>query len=286
MQLDILPTLEPGLYPSQSEHQKEIEAYFGPSLFRELSPSETASLRDLDIFFVLFTNRCGSTLLTEIMHQVCFGIPPRVEVFNSDLLIASSKQYDVQSFTQYFLQAVLGWQENQQVGFKIGAQQLFWLTKTGLLSHFRNVRIINSKRRDTVSQAVSFYIAKQTGQWHSLMRKNSDIGKIRYSRNEILRCLHAIHDGQRLFTYYADMHSLPSLDVDYEDVLENPDREINRIAVFLDAPELAEVPVDLAAIDIKQQRNEDNVRLLALFKQDFFWQIDGENKWGQSKVPE
>lgn len=110
------------------------------------------------------------------------------------------------------------------------------------------------------------------------MRKNSDIGKIRYSRNEILRCLHAIHDGQHLFTYYADMHSLPSLDVDYEDVLENPDREVNRIAVFLDAPELAEVPVDLAAIDIKQQRNEDNVRLLALFKQDFFWQIDGEKK--------
>ena len=118
------------------------------------------------------------------------------------------------------------------------------------------------------------------------MQKNEDIGKIRYSRIEILRCLHAIHDGQHLFTYYADMHSLPSLDVDYEDVLENPGREVNRIAVFLDAPELAEVPVDLAAIDIKQQRNEDNVRLLALFKQDFFWQIDGEKKWGQSKVPE
>ena len=154
MQLDILPTIEPGLYPYQSEHQQEIENHFGASLLRTLSPAEIQDLNNLDIFFVVFTNRCGSTFLTQIMHQIGFGIPPKVEVFNSDLLIASCKEHDITSFTQYFLQLVAGWNKNQQVGFKIGPQQLFWLTKTGLLSHFRNLSVIRSQRRDDFHEVV------------------------------------------------------------------------------------------------------------------------------------
>jgi len=270
MQLDILPTIEPDLYPSHSEHQEEIERYFGPSLLREPSPAETESLGNLDIFFVLFTNRCGSTFLTEIMNQVGFGIPPRVEVFNSDLLIASCEEHSIPSFTQYFLRLVAGWNKNQQVGFKIGPQQLFWLTKTGLLSHFRSLKIINSQRRDRISQAISFYIARQTGQWHSQMYRNDDVGPIPYHRNDILQCLHSIHHGQQLANYYADLHNLPHISVDYENTLTDPDGEIKRLGRFLDAPEITDTPVDLGAVDIRQQRNEDNVRLLELFKQDFF----------------
>ncbi len=270
MQIDILPTIEPGLYPSQSEHQKEIERYFGRSLLRELGPQEIKRFGKLDIFFVVFANRCGSTFLTEIMHQVGFGIPPRAEIFNADWVIPSCKKNDIPSFTNYFMRIISGWNKNQQVGYKISARQLFWLTKTGLLSHFRNVRIIKSKRRDTVSQAISFYIARQTGQWHSKMKRNHDIGPIPYCRDDILRCLHSIHNGQQLTNYYTDIHNLPSISVDYENTLANPDREMKRLAGFMDCPQLGEVPVDLEAVNIKQQRNEDNERLLKLFKQDFF----------------
>ncbi|MBT4522022.1 MAG: hypothetical protein HOC23_18640 [Halieaceae bacterium] len=270
MQLDILPALEKGLYPSQSDHQKDIERYFGRSLLRELSPPELRRLGRLDIFFVAFSNRSGSTFLTEIMHQVGFSIPPRAEIFNSDWVIPSCKKNDIPSFTRYFLRIISGWNKNQQVGFKIGARQLFWLTRTGLLSHFRSVKVIHSKRQDRISQAISFYIATQTGQWHSNMEKKDDMGPIPYSRDDILRCLYTIHDGQQLVDYYTDIHNTPTISVDYEDTLADPGREISRLASFLGSPELADVSIDLEAVNIKQQRNEDNERLLNCFRQEFF----------------
>lgn len=270
MQLDIIPSIEQGLYPSLSTHQQEIEQYFGSSLLTNLSPLDKAYLTNLDIFFVVFTNRCGSTLLTEIMHQAGFGIPAKAEVFNSDLLIPCCREFDLLSFTHYFMRLVRGWSKNNKVGFKISAQQLFWLTKTGLLSHCKSIRLINSKRQDRVSQAISLYIAKQTGQWHSEMARNSNIGPISYCRNEILRCLHSINHGQQLIRYYADIHNLPRISVHYENTLSDPNRETSRLANFLNTPELAQVSVDLETIGIKQQRNEDNIRLLQLFQQDFY----------------
>lgn len=270
MQLDILPSIEPGLYPSASTHQQEIEQYFGGSLLTDLSPLEEEYLTNLDIFFVVFTNRCGSTFLTEMMHQVGFGIPPKAEVFNSDLLIPCCREFDLLSFTHYFMQLVRGWSKNNRVGFKIGAQQLFWLTKTGLLSHCKSIRLINSKRQDRVSQAISLYIARQTGQWHSEMERKHNVEPISYCRNEILQCLYSINHGQQLISYYADIHNLPRISVNYEDTLSDPEREIRRLANFLDTPELARVSTDLEAINIRQQRNEDNIRLLKLFQQDFY----------------
>ena len=270
MQLDILPTIEPGLYLSQSEHQIAIESHFGDALLRELQLSEIEGLGNLDIFFVVFTNRCGSTFLTEIMHQVGFGTPPQAELFNHDMVIPTSIKHDISSFTNYFMRIVNGWNKDQQVGFKISARQLFWLTTTGLLSHFKSVKIIQSKRQDTISQAISFYIARQTGQWHSLMKKKENCAPISYNRNDILRCLHSIHTGQQLIQYYADMHDIPSISINYEDTLKDPSHEISRLASFLDAPHTANVAVDLDAVNISQQRNEDNLRLLESFKKEFF----------------
>ncbi len=270
MQLDILSSIELGLYPSLSTHQKEIEQYFGSSVLTDLSPVEEAYLNNLKIFFVVFTNRCGSTFLTEIMHQVGFGIPPKAEVFNSDLLIPCCREFDLPSFTHYFMRLVRGWSKNNSVGFKIGAQQLFWLTKTGLLSHCKSIRLINSKRQDRVSQAISLYIARKTGQWHSEMERNNNVEPISYCRNEILQCLHSINHGQQLINYYADIHNSPRIKVNYENTLSDPEREIRRLANFLDTPELSGVSVDLEAINIRQQRNEDNIRLLKLFQQDFY----------------
>jgi trehalose 2-sulfotransferase len=270
MRLDILPSLETGLYPAQSPHQHDTEQYFGPAIFRDLSTDEIAQLAQLEIFFVMFTNRCGSTYLTELMHQVGFGIPPKAEIFNSDLLIAACRQHGIESFTQYFLQAVLGWQAQGQVGFKIGAQQLFWLTRTGLLAHFKSVRIVNAVRADKVAQAVSLFIARETGQWHSAMAKTGETAKIAYSRDDILQCLQSIHQGQALISYYAQVHNVCLLETSYENTLENPDREITRIAEFLGAHHLAGSPVEPSAISISKQGNEDNRRLCARFKEDFY----------------
>ena len=50
MKIDILPTIEPGFYPSKSKHEKELGRYFGRSLLREMLPHEVKRFSDLDIF--------------------------------------------------------------------------------------------------------------------------------------------------------------------------------------------------------------------------------------------
>ncbi len=270
MRLNILSTIEPGLYPSQSEHQEEIEQYFGSDLLPDLSSQEIDFLNNLDIFFVLFTNRCGSTFLTEIMHQIGLGVPPKTEVFNSDLLISCCRDSGILSFKDYFIRLVTGWSRQNQAGFKIGAQQLFWLTRTGLLSHCKSVRIVNSERQDKVSQAVSLYIARQTGQWHSEMKSHGHIKQVPYCPTTILQCLHSIHHGQQLINYYVDMHNTPCMSIFYENTIANPDRETERLAHFLNTPLISKMQVNIDAIGIKQQRTDNNTRLLEQFKHDFF----------------
>jgi len=92
-----------------------------------------------------------------------------------------------------------------------------------------------------------------------------------FCRNDLLRCLHLfIHSGQELTNYYTAMHNIPSITVEYENTLANPDREIQRLASFMECLQVTDTPVDLGAVNIKQQRNEENERLLQLFKEEFF----------------
>lgn len=81
-------------------------------------------LAQVQICLVAFTNRCGSTYLTEIMHEAGFPVPPRVEVFNRDDMALVCREHDIRTITDYFLQIVEGWVHDGQVGFKIGARQL------------------------------------------------------------------------------------------------------------------------------------------------------------------
>ena len=76
MQPDILSGLNPDLYPCHSHHQEEIADYFGQSMLRQMSAAERKRLAALDLFFIAFTNRCGSTLLAELLNQRGLGIPP------------------------------------------------------------------------------------------------------------------------------------------------------------------------------------------------------------------
>ena len=75
-----------------------------------------------------------------------------------------------------------------QVGFKISIGQLFDLTRTGLLKHFKSMKLLHSVRRDRLAQAVSHYIAKASGQWSTTEASAPD-QTVPYSAEDILRFL-------------------------------------------------------------------------------------------------
>lgn len=271
MQPDLLRSLNKTLYPSESVHQAKIEGHFGRKLLRPLSPGERGYLQGLDLFFVVFTNRSGSTYLTELLHLMGAGNQPHAEQFNEAPVLRRVKKAKIPTFTDYLLNVARQQRKVSQgnrIGYKIGPAQLFWLTRLGVLEHFRSLRLIYSLREDRVAQAVSHMKASATGRWHTLMpiRRQKQVA---YSRKELLKYLRGISRSQELFDYYCSLHQPQRLDVVYEQVLEDPCREMARMADFLGMTEFAPESINLDAVRIQQQRDEDNERLCRLFREEF-----------------
>jgi len=280
MQLDILRSLRPAHYPALSPHQEQIEALFGDRTLRDFSAEEKARLSEIDLFFVGFTNRSGSTLFTELLYQAGFPIPARAEVFNGDEVARIVAEHHTPTFSDYFLQLVEGWAKHGAAGFKIGARQLFWLTRTGILSNLRSVRIINTVRHDKLAQAVSFCIARQTKVWRTAMGDDtesaaSESENVEYSCDDLVGALHTLTINQLLFDYYVNLHAVPAIQVEYEQVLAQPREEVERVMTFLNYTSADLDLVDIAGVGIRQQRSAVNDRMIAQFRREFSW-VSGE----------
>jgi LPS sulfotransferase NodH len=269
MDPSVVAALEPRFYPTASVHQENVEKHFGQALLRELGEDELQLLQGLDLYFVVFTNRSGSTYLTEIMHQMGAGVHPRAEFFNYDMVVTACEREGFRTFTDYLLHVIRDNHRNALIGFKISIHQLFWATRLGLLQPFRSVKLIESVRADVLGQAVSHYKARATGKWHSLMPGGSD-APVAYAREEILKSLFAISNRTGLLNYYCAIHGLPRLEVVYETLLAQPRAEISRLAGYLGMRDFDPAAVDMGAIGIQQQRNEENERLRAAFINEFY----------------
>ena len=254
---------------SASHHKTDIEDYFKSALLRPVTEEEAAFLGQLDLFFVAFTNRSGSTFLTSLMNGAGFPVPPRAEVFNSDMVINTSRDHDIPSFTDYFLQLVRGWAAHNIVGFKAGGQQIAWLAETGLLSHLRSLKVVHCRRRDLVGQAVSFYIATETGQWQSLMTPERRPEEVAYDAAAIEECRQTILRGELAIERTLAHCNLLSMDVYYEDCLQESGSCLRRAGEFLDCVEWINPQADNATVEIEQQRGEVNRAMRQQFLTEF-----------------
>ena len=277
-------SLDADLYPSDSVHRREIENHFGDGLLRELSPEERSMLGELDLFFVVFTNRSGSTYLTELLHQMGAGIHPRAEIFNHSSVLqwvgkveSASLKARVRrwarlprelSFTDYFLDRVQTHEKAGRVGFKINIHQLFWFVRHGLHRPFISLRMVNSLREDPLDQAVSYVKAKATGQWHSLM-ETSSAAPPEYARGDIARVLLRVTMQRNLYSYFRELHRPKSLDVVYEALEADPEKEMGRLAEFLGLRDFDAAAVDLDSIAISPQRDDINAQWKARFIDEF-----------------
>ena len=269
MLVDTLQSLPTALYPAMCEHQGEIEAYFGDACYRPLTAVEVKKLEALSLVVVAFTNRSGSTLLTSLLNQAGVGVPPRAEVFNSDSVTLVAKAHDIPSFTDYFLDVTLGWARDDVVAFKLGPRQLFWLTKVGLLSAMADVRLVNVVREDVIAQAVSLYLARVTGQWHSDMNAAVEASTIPYSHTGILDALQTISVDQYLIRYYSDLHGLHSRTVSYESLVQSPETTTRDVLHSLEIEVSPSNIIDVAAVAVRQQATDHNRQLVEKFRTEF-----------------
>jgi len=152
------------------------------------------------VVFMGFVNRSGSNHFGELL-ETTGRLTHFTEALTTDVISLRAKRG--QTVAQYFSdeQRRLG---GVGYGLKVSGIQLIYLHHSGALSEIDG-KLISILRRDRIAQAVSFYLAGQSGHWHE--RSADDVP---YDANSILLCLNGILDMERwleiaiALTGYAD----------------------------------------------------------------------------------
>lgn len=188
-------------------------------------------------YIVLFTPRSGSSLLTDLMSSTgVLGQPG--EWFNHDLASRARNTLPGGANTpEEFVRKI---QSYRTTGNGVFGAQLVW-------PHLANVIeagcekwlvgddefIVVHLRQNIVAQAVSLYLAAESGYFHS-----SQAGNARYlpsyHANAIATHLGKLLDQEKSLSAYLQAHPFNRLQFSfYEELAENPKRSVERIAAFV-----------------------------------------------------
>lgn len=206
-------------------------ARFGPIESRELTGDEAEFLASTRCFCVLFSNRSGSTLLSDSLFRRGLPIPPQVEIMDVDLMAEHISDYGTP--LDYILGTLKGWASSGRVGLKVGIGQLAWLSNAGLIQRFAEFKIIRIRRVDVIAQAVSLFLARETGQWHSNMAP-SQTHKPSYNEAAISAALNEIRLTETAIDDFINLHKPPALVLTYEALVEEPVAVLDRCCAFLE----------------------------------------------------
>lgn len=244
MDHEFLQKLNIDQYPFDPHYAQSLRALFGDQFQRDLTPKEETELGSVTFCPLLFGNRSGSNLLSDSLFRAGLGFPEHGEPMNVPSIERISNIHKLETFTDYFLFLTRRWRKHDVVGFKMSIGQLFDLTRTGLLNHFADFKLLHSVRRDRVAQAVSHYIAKASGNWSSRSEYSIEEA-LPYSAEDILQFLRR---GARLnadYELYQTIHGVAGMEVWYEDLIHQPQDQVSAVAAFLGCP------ADLAHLELK-----------------------------------
>ena len=195
-----------------SEHIDAYHQAFGTNFHVE--PGALAS----HFVPVLFTNRCGSMVFTEMLGSSP-DIITQYEVFNGTVVRNKTRDWNLHTFPDYL--ARLFGRPRVRYTAKIHALQLMALAGAGLLTAFSGgVTIFRVRRRDQIAQAVSHSIARQTGQWTSFSGARGRAP--RYAFGEIRAILQSVQCEQTMMDDVILRLGLDVRDVYFEDFLRAP----------------------------------------------------------------
>lgn len=211
----------------KSRHEEKLVEYFGENGVRchvkEMGPR-------CRTYVICFTNRCGSTLLAELI-STCKGFNRAGEHMNADGVIGVSKSRGFKTLQQYvaWLQRSKA-SESGILGLKLNYGQLFFLAATGLIPHaFGEIRFVHVERTDVLAQAVSRVIADETKSWSSLQVSQIDESQVRFNHQKIARVVDGICEANAKFRAFFEVYGIKPIKVTYEDLVQDLQAEGDRV---------------------------------------------------------
>jgi len=198
-------------------------------------------------FLIANTPRSGSHLLGHSLSETRqHGVP--LEYFNPANVVYWYERFGV-STTQELIPFLFKYRtsRNGYFGVKADWGQYKNLCNTIHFDSLNFTKIVWIQRNNLLKQAVSYAIAKQTRQWISAMPKQ---GEAEYDYSEIVKCARKIRNWNQNWKSHFETTSVPVLQTKYEDIIGNPQQELEKIAKFIN-PEHKGM-IDLTKQTLKQ----------------------------------
>ncbi|MEL6550914.1 MAG: Stf0 family sulfotransferase [Pseudomonadota bacterium] len=210
-----------------SHHEEQIGAYFGG----RTRFTGKAQEFDYPLYVMAFVNRSGSNLLGEYLRKTDRFRGFR-ESLNHQVVLEMSARGGYESFPDYMRHLsrdAAG--RNRPLGVKASWEQLMMLMRWRIHKMYPAVRVLHIRRKDTVGQAVSHAIAKQTGQWTSNTAATSKRAPI-FNADQIDSFAEAAVFSDWAISHVCTIFDLHRHMVCYEDMVSDPRQVMAQIGDF------------------------------------------------------
>ena len=94
------------------------------------------------------------------------------------------------------------------------------------------MKIIHITRKDLIAQAISYQIALQTNQWTSNQSAPDEDLAIEFNAGQLTSIIDSFQADNNSITMFASAFGYPYLHVSYEDLVEDPQTVLDKIATF------------------------------------------------------
>jgi LPS sulfotransferase NodH len=243
----------PRIFLYDSQFKREIENNI-PLRSAQGTELLTRAITETEVVFILFTNRSGSNLVTEMLKTLGVGGGVTHEPFLANVVRNQVAKHGYTSVEHYLASTINSYRSNKTIFLKIGWDALSFLTYSGVFrdwlqrSHFIWVR-----RRDKIMQAISYIKALRTGVFfeHDADAPRSppsfmSVWQGERTLWEIAEAHRHFHEADTRLGYFLELMGVSALEVWYEDINGDLPGTYNRVRAYVEE----EIGVKAAATEI------------------------------------
>jgi LPS sulfotransferase NodH/capsular polysaccharide biosynthesis protein len=214
--------------------------------------------------FIVFTNRSGSTFLSELLASTGFFNYAH-EFLNEETVIPSCRTNGWDSLSRYVAGMARAHGKNGYFVTKASIGQMAILAQHGLLDRIvQHSHFLVVERADKLAQVVSWFIAKQTRLFTSYHQAEAPVEPV-YKGAGIRKNLDDFIQGHANISAFMALNGLCPFHVTYETLTAHPQRVGAWVCAHLGRPELV---CDPGRIGIRRQATALNAEWRARFLEE------------------
>jgi LPS sulfotransferase NodH len=258
----VIPNIS-GIYPD--DHSKQLAKFFGSIPTEDELSRLKESCKDIKVFFLCFTNRCGSNFVAQAIASDG-SISQAGENLNFDTVINNCSKRHITKFVDYLIWLIRHQTSSSGVcGIKCSAGQLIELINFRIIDQFISSSFIFVKRNDVVKQAISLLIASQTRHWTSTQSSDSNI-VLTLNSDQLFLLMSSISNQNACFEAIFSLASVNVKRIVYEEFVKDPAEHISSIGNHLSIANLQYIS---SQISYRKQSSQINQLMYDAMKSEF-----------------